>query len=250
MKIILKILIVVVKLCASDSSVYDWHVRTIERDSDFGNDFKVQTALNNERQQDLLKMSGKTNSIDYNPNSYYQIFNKDINDNSHTNNFKFDEHNQNILNNKIAIKHEDKSDFKSIFGRKYAPPKNSIYNYDNINADNYNEDLFYLSDKQTVPPKSFEKFHKSFFTSNRNFNDNNNNKNINYEVEDKQILASKNGKILDENEKVPLISHCSGKYVDTESFVGTNLFDSTAKRCFSTDEVALLAARKDFEVSF
>lgn len=36
-----------------------------------------------------------------------------------------------------------------------------------------------------------------------------------------------------------------------EDFVGTNLFgnDGCTKKCFSTEDVALLAARKEFEVS-
>ncbi|XP_065354428.1 uncharacterized protein LOC135948904 [Calliphora vicina] len=295
MKIILNLLIVVVKLCASDSSVYDWQVRTIERGSDFGDDFKVQTALNNERQQDLLKISGKTNNIDYYPNSYYSQLNKNNDANSNRAAGVNDKHefgekiNQNPFGAKINMKYDDNSNIKSIFSQiknsasKYDTKNNEKYKYKNDEND-YNEDhLKYdhedkendkYSDHQHHREELDEKIkhldhhdvdnnryhdlkhiehnpYKSdkdpdkYKHQNRPPDTNSNNE----ELENNNTEKISNNHIQNskENGDFPSVSHCSGKYIDIESFVGTNLFDSTTKRCFSSEEVALLATRKDFE---
>lgn len=62
-----------------------------------------------------------------------------------------------------------------------------------------------------------------------------------------------NGKNIEkdyQNEETPPVNNCSGEYKDIRGFVGTNLIDNTVKKCFSMEEMSLLAARKDFEVSY
>ena len=70
--------------------------------------------------------------------------------------------------------------------------------------------------------------------------------------ENEKDNLKENGKDIEKNDQkvdTAAVSNCSGKYEDIDGFVGTNLIDNTVKRCFSTEEVALLSARRDFEVS-
>lgn len=59
-------LILIILLGSCSAEVYNWNVRALEQhnaesDTDFGNDLKLQSALSNELQRDLLKISGKAN---------------------------------------------------------------------------------------------------------------------------------------------------------------------------------------------
>ena len=85
----------------------------------------------------------------------------------------------------------------------------------------------------------------------KNDNAKDNGKNDNVKNNGKDDEKDRGKDIEKNNQKVDTaaVSNCSGQYEDIEGFVGTNLIDNTVKRCFSTEEVALLAARKDFEVS-
>ncbi|XP_046804339.1 uncharacterized protein LOC124419354 isoform X2 [Lucilia cuprina] len=272
MKIILNILTVMVQLCASDSSVYDWQVKTIERDSDFADDFKVQTALNKERQQDLLKISGKTNKIDYYPNSFNTQFNtkkldgsrnkaSGVNDKIIEKNKKYED-NLNSMSNFDQMKNSAKK-FEAKNKEEYKSNNNDINDhYD------YNADQFYSKFKDDLlKDQKDNRNYKYAVSDRRDFNhklldyhdeDNNSYHDLNH-LEHNSYKQSKDHHSIDEEieeiEKTsniekqdrPLINHCSGKYTDIESFVGTNLFDNSAKRCFTSEEVALLAIRKDFE---
>ncbi|XP_037824117.1 uncharacterized protein LOC119612373 isoform X2 [Lucilia sericata] len=297
MKIIFNILIVMVQLCASDSSVYDWQVKTIERDSDFANDFKVQTALNNERQQDLLKISGKTNNIDYYyPNSFNTQFNTKSLDGSSNkasainNENKFDDQNNLNLNKKYKENSNsmDNLDQTKNSAKKFEAKNNEKFKSKNDETNNhhydYNENQFYSKFNADVlksqeanknnehddqDRSEFNKNHKLLDyhdEDNNSYHDlnhlehnsykqskdqdkfNNPNEQLGFDSINKENGSYNKAKIANkEKQDRPIINHCSGKYMNIESFVGTNLFDSTAKRCFTSEEVALLAIRKDFE---
>ncbi|KAM7359669.1 uncharacterized protein ACRADG_000729 isoform 2-T2 [Cochliomyia hominivorax] len=219
MKIILNILIVLIYTYFCDSSVYDWHVKTIEHDSDFGDDLKVQTALNRERQQDLLKIAGKMSDTDHNTNLYYKQTNR----------------NKNFEPNKILpqnIQNDGKQEFKN---------NHNIY-----------ENFEYLKNREEQ--KRYNKNMDNHIEDNNSYHDlklpishgdNSKNKDIHISINE---MNGANNKTFKDNKERSKISHCCEKYIDIDNFVGTNLFDITAKRCFSNEEVALLAIRKDFEI--
>lgn len=260
MKIILNILLVILIMCLSvNSSIYDWHVQTMERDSDFGDDLKVQTALNKERQQDLLNLSGKISNTNYYPNYYYKNIGLSANKLDDTN--KFDDimkpfkilqqndklHEDNIFKAKnndkdfiidnLNYKNNNKNLKINNEHYKYVNNKQSFNSIDIVDNNSYHDNLKYIQDLKWHDPIKHQ--------------DKNNDTTLQLEIETKNIedVDKVVNKTLKESYKDPIINHCSGKYTDIENFVGTNLFDNTAKSCFTNEEVALLTIRKDFEVS-
>lgn len=248
MKVILNILIVLIM--SVNCSLYDWHVRTIERDSEFGDDLKVQTALNKERQQDLLKISGKMSNTHYYPNINYKNIavsgNKfdDIlpqNDKLYDNNIikaKNKYNDQDFIFENLQYKNFNKNIKNNEINNKKSLNKNSNNNQYVMEDNNSNHnDFIYIKNV---------KLHDS--TKNQGKS---NDTTLQLEIKTKNIedVNEEVNKTFKVNNTDTSTNHCSGKYTDIVDFVGTNLFDSTSKSCFTNEEVALLTIRKDFEVS-
>lgn len=201
----------VINLCSSESSPYDWHINTIDRsDTDFGDDLKMPTGLNKERQQDLLKFTSHTNKPAFKPDSFHIHFKEDS-DNTNSNDENIDnvrKNLQNLLKDPIYKKHQAQNDFQSALDQDSNHDHNENYSK---NSSSFGKEIVdnHINDQS--------KLYTTYENGNKTYNRNG------Y----KEKLSP----------------------VDIESFVGTNLFEDCDRKCLSSEDVALLAIRRDLEAS-
>lgn len=285
LKLLNKYTLIALVISSCCAELYQWNVKTVEKqphdhnvamgeetesDTDFGDELKVQSALNNQLQRDLLKISGKANK---NSNRNKNLILYDNNLNKYENNVHKDMYaaeaaegeqmkeqqeyrKENQFDNQYVRSSTEKitdgefkfdqylqnlntnsNDFDNSQNVLWYPSRVSKedtykYNLPTLNRDQLNMNENKKERKQTDSHKSY--LQKTIWEKKDEHS---------YDVEDIDIQPYGRN-----NKKDKLNNHCLKANAYVHNFLGSNLFGNTPKKCFSKEDIKTLIMRRDFEV--
>lgn len=287
LKLLNKYTLIALVISSCCAELYQWNVKTVEKqphdhnvaigektesDTDFGDELKVQSALNNQLQRDLLKISGKANK---NSNRNKNLILYDNHLNKYENNVHKDMYVAEAAEGE-AMKEQQDYRKEDQFDNQYVRSSTEKITDGELKFDQYlqningnNNDLDNSQNVQWYPSRVSKEdtYQYNLPTLNENLlNMNENNKERKQTDSHKSYLQKTMWKKKDEhsydveedidiqpyerNNKKDnkLNNHCLKANAYIHNFLGSNLFGNTPKKCFSKEDIKTLIMRRDFEV--